>query len=308
MKRDGINYVLVGVAVLVALGLLLATLMAITGRGGSSTRYHVYYGNVTGVGHGAPVFYEGYRIGQVSDVNPERGGPGQRTRYRVELALRSDWPIPEDSVAQLQSSGLLADMSIAIREGSSERILAPGSEIRGLAGGDVFAAMNDLAGELTVLSRDRIRPLIETMATRLESISGTIDQNLPDLVTDARDLMQRLNRAADGVNAVLDAPNREAIAGSLQDMRKVAAELRQTRAHADALLLKLNETVEENRAPLHQTVLDLEEAVGAIAQRIDAITHHLESSSRNFDEFTREIRRNPNRLLFTPKADEVEAE
>ena len=42
------------------------------------------------------------------------------------------------------------------------------------------------------------------------------------------------------------------------------------------------------------------------AQRIEAITHHLESSSRNFDEFTREIRRNPNRLLFTAPADEVE--
>ena len=48
--------------------------------------------------------------------------------------------------------------------------------------------------------------------------------------------------------------------------------------------------------------------VAAIATRIDAITHHLESSSRNLDEFSREIRRNPNRLLFTPKADDVEEE
>ena len=50
----------------------------------------------------------------------------------------------------------------------------------------------------------------------------------------------------------------------------------------------------------------MERAVSAVAQRIDSIAHHLESSSRNFDEFTREIRRNPNRLLFTPKADDVE--
>jgi phospholipid/cholesterol/gamma-HCH transport system substrate-binding protein len=53
-------------------------------------------------------------------------------------------------------------------------------------------------------------------------------------------------------------------------------------------------------------VLDLAETVSAVARRIDAITHHLESSSRNFDEFAREIRRSPNRLLFTPPADEVE--
>lgn len=305
MKRDSINYVLVGSAVLIAFGLLLATLLAITGRGGAASEYHVYYDNVTGLAYGAPVFYEGFRIGQVSGIEPERAAT---TRYRVELALRSDWPIPDNSVAQLQSSGLLADMSVGIREGTSKQMLAAGSEIKGVAGGDIFAAMNDLAGELTILTRDRIRPLIETMATRLDSISGTIDTNLPALVAETQKLMERLNHAAEGINGLVDQPNREAIAASLRDVRTVAAELKNTQARADALLASLNDTVAENRPQLRQTVLDLEQTVGAIAQRIDAITHHLESSSRNIDEFAREIRRNPNRLLFTPSADEVEPE
>jgi phospholipid/cholesterol/gamma-HCH transport system substrate-binding protein len=303
MKRDSINYVLVGVAVLVAFGLLLATLMAITGRGGAASEYYAYYDNVTGLGYGAPVFYEGFRIGQVAGIEPERG---QKTRYRVELALRSDWPIPADSVARLQSSGLLADTSIGIREGRSPTMLKPGAEIEGAAGGDVFAAVNDLAGELTILTRDRVRPLVDTLSTRLDSISGTIDENLPALVTDARELVQRLNRAADGVNDLLDQPNRDAISATLQDVRRVAAELQQTQQRADTLLTSLHATVEENRPELRQTVLDLAETVSAVARRIDAITHHLESSSRNFDEFAREIRRSPNRLLFTPPADEVE--
>lgn len=305
MKRDSINYVLVGTAVLIAFGLLLATLLAITGRGGAAAEYHVYYDNVTGLAYGAPVFYEGFRIGQISGIEPERSA---KTRYRVELALRGDWPIPDDSVAQLQSSGLLADMSVGIREGTSKQMLAVGSEIKGIAGGDIFGAMNDLAGELTVLSRERIRPLIETMATRLESISGTIDTNLPALVAETQKLMERLNHAAEGINGLVDQPNREAIAASLRDVRTVAGELKKTQARADALLASLNDTVAENRPQLRQTVLDLEQTVGAIAQRIDAITHHLESSSRNLDEFAREIRRNPNRLLFTPSADEVEPE
>lgn len=303
MKRDSINYILVGAAVLVAFALLLATLLTITGRSGAADDYYVYYDNVTGLGFGAPVFYEGYRIGQVAGIEPERG---ERTRYKVELALRSDWPIPDDSVAQLQSSGLLADMSVGIKEGESRRMLEPGAEIKGIAGGDIFAAMNDLAGELTVLTRDRIRPLIDTLATRLDSISGTIDSNLPALVADTRSLMERLNRAAEGVNGLLDAPNREAVAATLQDLRTVAAELKTTQARADALLVSLNETVDENRPELRQTVLDLEDTVGTVASRIDSIMHHLDSSSRNIDEFAREIRRHPNRLLFTPPADEVE--
>ena len=303
MKRDSINYVLVGTAVLVAFGLLIATLMTITGRSGTASEYYVYYDNVTGLAFGAPVFYEGYRIGQVSDIEPERK---ERTRYKVELALRSDWPIPDDSQAQLQSSGLLADMSVGIKEGESKRMLEPGAEIKGIAGGDIFAAMNDLAGELTILTRDRIRPLIDTLATRLDSISGTIDSNLPALVAETRSLMERLNRAAEGVNGLVDAPNRAAVAATLQDLRSVAAELKTTQARADALLVSLNATVDENRPELRQVVLDLEDTVGTVSSRIDAIMHHLDSSSRNIDEFAREIRRNPNRLLFTPPADEVE--
>lgn len=303
MKRDRINYVLVGAGVLVALGLLLATLFAITGRGGGTAGYFVYYDNVTGLQHGAPVFYEGFRIGQVESIEPQRNG---KTRYKVNIDVREDWGIPADSVARLQSSGLLADMSIGIKEGQAAQMLEPGSEIQGLGGGDLFAAMNDLAAELTVLTRDRIRPLIDTLAKRIDSITGTIDDNLPEIVVQTRDLMVKLNTAAENVNDIVGGANKKAIADTLADIRQVADELDETKARADALLSSLNATVEENRPEIRQTVLDLQQTVAAIATRIDAITHHLESSSRNIDEFSREIRRNPNRLLFTPKADDVE--
>lgn len=304
MKRDNINYVLVGVIVLVALGLLLSTLAAITGRGGAATSYYVQFSNVAGLRFGAPVYYEGYKVGQIQGIEPLR--TDGRTRYRVELGVRSDWPIPSDSVAQRQASGLLADMAIGIREGSSREPLAAGGELVGEEGGDVFSAMNDLAGELTILSKERIRPLVESLALRIDSLGATLDANAPTLVLEAKELLERLNKAADGINAVLDQPNREAIAGALRDVRTLAADLKSTQARADALLATLNDTVDENRPALRQSVEDLERTIGAIAQRIDAMAHHLESSSRNLDEFSREIRRSPNRLLFTPPRDQVE--
>jgi len=304
MKRDTINYALVGVIVLVALGILLSTLAAITGRGGAATSYYVQFANVSGLRFGAPVYYEGYKVGQVIGIEPQRDGG--RTRYRVELGVQADWPIPADSVAARQSSGLLADMAIGIREGASTEMLAAGGVLRGEEGGDVFAAMNELAGELTVLSRERIRPLIETLAMRVDSLGATLDEGAPALVLESQRLLERLNLAAESVNQLLDARNREAIAGSLQDVRALTAELKTTRANADALLQNLNAAVDENRPALRQSIADIERSIGAIAQRIDSITHHLESSSRNFDEFSREIRRSPNRLLFSAPPDEVE--
>jgi len=304
MRRDNVNYVLVGTAVLIAFGLLFATLLAITGRGGASTVYYTEFANVTGLGYGEPVFYEGFRIGQVTGIEPQRSEG--RTRYRVSLAIRQDWQIPNDSIAQRAASGLLADMTVGIREGTSPQMLQAGASIPSIESGDVFSAMNDLATELTVLSRERLRPLVDTLATRIDSIAGSVDASAPALLREAQQLLERLNQAADSANRVLDAPNRDAVAGILQDIRVVASELKTTQASADALLQELKSTVDENRPALQQTVLDLERTVGAVAQRIDSITRNLESSSRNFDEFSREIRRSPNRLLFTPPADQVE--
>lgn len=304
MRRDNVNYVLVGTAVLAALVLLFLTLLTITGRGGASVDYHTEFANVAGLGYGAPVFYEGYRIGQVTDITPQRNDG--RTRYRVTLAIREDWQIPADSIAQRQASGLLADMTVGIREGRAPTMLAPGAAIQSIESGDVFSAMNDLATELTVLSRDRLRPLVDTLATRIDSIAGSVDASAPALLAEAQRLLMRLNDAADNANRMLATPNQEAVASILQDVRGVAAELKTTQADAQALLQELRGTVAENRPALHQTVRDLELTVGAVAQRIEAITRHLESSSRHFDEFSREIRRSPNRLLFTPPADEVE--
>lgn len=304
MKRDNINYVLVGVVVLAALVLLLATLAVVTGRGGATERYHVHYANVTGLGRGAPVFYEGFRIGQVADIEPLRGPEG--IRYRIELALQADWPIPSDSVAQLVSSGLLADVSVGIREGTSPQMLAPGSEIAGQEGADLFAAMNDLAGEITLLARERIRPLVDQLGGQLQRVGGALEEGAPELVAQASELLTRLNRSAVALEDTLGPENRQAIAEVLANVRSISQELGETRARADALLEQLNDTVGENRPHLRAATADLQHTIGALSRRIDAITHHLESSSRNLDEFSREIRRNPNRLLFTAPADEVQ--
>ena len=303
MKRDNVNYVLVGAVVVVAFGLLIAALLAITGSRTATARYHSYFDNVTGVRLGAPVLYQGFRIGQVADIVPERGAG---TRYRVELAVQKEWPIPADSVAQLQASGLLADVRIAIRGGESGTMLAPDAELATAPGGDVFAAMNDLADELAVLTRDRIRPLVETLATRLDSITGSIDSGLPALVSESSALLARLNQAADNVNQLLGGENRQTVGATLRDLRTVASELKETQAQSRALIDTLNQTLGENRPEIRQVIIDLERAVSTIAQRMDSVAHHLDSSSRNLDEFSREIRRNPNRLLFSPQADAVE--
>lgn len=306
MKRDKVNYTLVGIVVVAALALLIVSLVIITGKGGPSVSYLVRYRNVTGLAYGAPVLYEGYRIGQVESITPRREPKG--THYMVELAVRRDWSIPKDSLARLSSSGLLGDIAIAIREGKSPTFLPPGAEIKGEEASDVFGALSELSGEITVLTRDHIRPLIDTLGRRLDSITTTLDERTPAILDQARDLLVRLNSTVTSVDDVLRLENRENIAATLASIRAVSEDLKGTQAKLNEALEDVAGIAKENRPVLQETVQNLSQITASVARRIDAIAHNLESSSRNLDEFSREIRKSPNRLLFTPPADEVEVE
>jgi len=250
------------------------------------------------------VFYQCYLIGQVTAIDPERGDKG--TRYKITLSVRRDWPMPADSIARMQSSGLLADVSIDIREGDAKQNLVAGAEIKGEESTDIFGAMNELAAEVTSLTRNQITPLVRTLTERVDSITGSIDKGTPQIVEQSRQLVERLNVAAAGLNDVLKPENREAISGLLSDLRGVSRDLHTTKASLDQALADMSAIARENRPVAREAMTNLESILSSLSGRIDAIVHHLDAASRNVDEFSREIRKNPNRLLLSPKADKVE--
>ncbi len=324
MKRDNVNYVLVGAVVAAAFVLLLVALALITGRSGASSSYVAHYRNVTGLHYGAPVFYEGYRIGQVASIDPERAigsaalpvaqhadksaREQSGTRYKVTLAVRRDWPIPKDSVARMTSTGLLADVAIGISEGASRDMAAPGSELAATENADLFASMNDLAQQLGDLTRNQIGPLVKNLAGHVDSIATTLDKNTPEILAQSHALLQRLNTASDSVNDVIKPQNRAAIGAILGNVRDLSRDLKATQAQLNEAIVRIDSVVRENRPAVRDSAEDLRSVMAALSGRIDSISQHLEVASRNFDEFAREVRMNPNRLLIAPKGDKVEQE
>ena len=145
---------------------------------------------------------ESISIGQVGAIIPERdaASAGERhTRYKIALSVRRDWPIPNDSLARLTSTGLLADVAIGISEGKSKDAAAPGSELKGVENADIFTAVNELAAQLTELTRDQIAPLIKNLSQHVDSIASVIDKNTPELVEQSKALLHRLNAASDSI-------------------------------------------------------------------------------------------------------------
>jgi len=300
MRRDTINYLVVGTFVLGVFILFLVVLYQITGRSGPTENYYVSYGSVEGIEKGRPVLYEGYIVGQVDDVEPVREGAG--IQFRVTLAVKEGWQIPADSVAVVIKSGLLASVAINIEEGQSKTPLAPESTIAGREATDLFSTINEVAADLRSLSRDSLRPLLDNLNSKVDLLGGDLhgimqDSLKPILDEQVKVILKKVDTTADQLNVLLGDRNVEHVNeilsnlnSSSDNLNQLLADLQTTRATLDKMLTGLDGVVDENDEDIRRTVY-------TISQHIEAVSHNLEASSRNMNEFSRQIRENPGLLL-----------
>jgi phospholipid/cholesterol/gamma-HCH transport system substrate-binding protein len=311
VKRDNINYLVAGATVLGAFALLFVVLFQITGRSGETDDYYTYYDDVAGLRFGTPVFYEGYRVGQVETVTPEFNG--SQTRFRIDLTVEQGWPIPTDTVAAITTAGLLSDVFIVLEQGANKALLSPGSEIEGEEAADVFAALNDLAEEFQRLTESELGPLITMITGRADTITSELERGTPEVVRQLEEMISKLNQSASSVQQLLGQENLDYVKHSLGNLeqtsdssRQLAEELRETRLELHALMKDVRGMVGDNRPDVDRTVKDLAAAVEDVSARLESIGYNLDEASRNLNEFARAIRMSPNRLIFSQEDDVVE--
>ena len=325
MKKDKLNYLLVGTFVAVMLVAFLLLLFALTGRSGPTDRYTVFYDNVSGLKFGTSVYYEGYRVGQIEDLSPDPTDKGMR--YKIILSVKSGWRIPSDSVASAASSGLISAITIEIEQGEALSFLKPGDTIKGRGQADLFAVINQAATDFRSLSREGIMPVMKNLNTRITELAQEIvgfrrDDLTPfvqmmhkrldeDLISEAVDLLDHLDESAQGLQTLLGSENQERVEIFLIHVDDVAVTMNElinrienTRLQMNGVLGSLENVVEKNRSGLSNTVSsaetsmkEVELAVQTFNQHLSVILYNIESGSRHMSEFARSIRENPSRLI-----------
>ena len=299
MRRDTINYTVVGTFVVILFIAFLMVLYQITGRTGPVDNYYVYYGNVEGIKYGTPVLYEGYQIGQVDLVDPVKEAGG--TEFKLTLSVIRGWQIPVDSVAAVVKSGLLSAVAINIEEGKSQEPLKAESVLEGKEAADLFAAMNDVAADIRDLSRNSIRPLLDNLNKQVDVVVADVRSVAND---DLKPLLTKLNKSAEKLMAILSEQNKENIDRILSNLETSSGDLgtlirnvEQTRTTLDRIVVNVDRLIDENDEEMDSTLKDLKKSMYTVSQHIDAVVNDLEGSSRNMYEFTRQIRDNPSVLL-----------
>ena len=181
----------VGVFVLVALAAFLGMVYALGARARLfEARYtiHADFTEVAGLTEGATVRLAGVQIGRVTDVHLP-GEPGGKVRVDLTISRRYADRIRRDSIARIETQGLLGDKVVEVTVGTAA---APA-----LKPGDVLAARDptDLARVLTQ-GADTASDAWALVAALRKTAE---DMNRSKLVDDVSATVNKINRVVDQV-------------------------------------------------------------------------------------------------------------
>jgi phospholipid/cholesterol/gamma-HCH transport system substrate-binding protein len=314
---------LVGLFVLIAGGLLVGTMLVISGGlGASAVSHRAYFKFAGGVQPGAPVRYGGLTVGKVTRV---RVDPGNSTRIEIDIAVDRDAPLKTDSVAKISTLGPLTDNYIEVATGTQHAPLAPpGSELPSAEAfglpqlGDAAQAMlPDVHNALQKLNQslDGLQVTIARANDLLNdrnraSISSSLD-NVNRLVADAR---PKVTDSLNNLNGLLNdaRPKVSTSLANVQDLTKdlnaklgpLLDDVKTTTARANDTLSHVDSTLLENRPDIRASVVGLRDTLAQLnrtldqnSTNIDELLDNIRMSTENLRSLTETLQRAPASLI-----------
>src|SRR5689334_4705377 len=232
---------MVGLFVLVAAGVLVATVFALSGAfGGPAKTYRAYFPFAGGLEPGATVRYAGGpKVGRVEKLQLD---PRDPSHIEITFSVKTDLPVKTDSRVKIMSISPLGDNHLELLAGSEKAALAATGTVLPAEPYVDFNALtqkiNDIAPQaqqLLVTLNGRATDLQETLARVNDLLSGTNRANIAAALADTRGMIaenrpqvkstvQNLSSASQKLQPLLD------------DLRKTSAQANEALSHIDSLI------------------------------------------------------------------------
>ena len=301
--------VFVGLFVIVAAALLVATIFSLTGVFASATKtFNAKFPNAAGLEPGTTVRYAGGpKVGRVEKIQIDPTNPALMD---MTFSVKNDVPVKTDSHVAILSFSPLGDNHLEIKAGSQA---APRATEGAWLPADPYVGFNDLTAQINQLA-PQAKELLANLNDRVTQLRITLDR----------------------VNDLLNDKNRENVSGSLSELRGILAENRPqirttlnnvsqasakigplldqihgTIDQANGTLKKVDSLISDNREDIRASVIKLRESLENVANlsaqlqrmlenndyNIDELLNNLRIVSENLKEFTDTIKTRPSSLI-----------
>jgi phospholipid/cholesterol/gamma-HCH transport system substrate-binding protein len=281
--------VFVGLFVIVAAAVLIGMVFAISGVFGRVTKtYHAYFPFAGGIEQGATVRYAGGpKVGRVEKLAIDPKNPAQ---IDVVFSVQTDLPVKTDSRAKIMSMSPLGDNHLEILPGGAQTALAPPGS---LLPSDAYVDFNALTAQLNDIA-PQAKQLIQSLNDRSAELKVTVER-----VNDLLNAENRANLSATLANTRgLIEENRPQIKSTIQHLDTVSQklepllqDLRNTAEVANKALDHIDELLGENRADVHQSVIELRKSLTNLTDITGRVDQTLEVNTENIDELLDNFRR-----------------
>jgi phospholipid/cholesterol/gamma-HCH transport system substrate-binding protein len=300
---------IVGTFVIIAAGLLIATVFSLTGffnRG--DVPYRAFFKNAGGLRPGAEVRYAGGPpVGRIQDV---RTDAHDTTRMEIIFRVKPDVPVKTDSTATITSNSPLSDNFLGIVPGTNVAPRAPaGSTLKSneyVGFGELEAEIAELGPQAKILLgnlNDRVIELQVTVARVNDVLNDKNRANLSASIGNVRGMLEENRQPLHSTITHLDDASAR-MAPLLEDLKRTNADARHT-------INTLEGTIAENRTDLRQSVANLrrvletannvtdqlDRTLNANGENIDDILSNFRQASQNLRQFTETLKQRPYTLL-----------
>jgi phospholipid/cholesterol/gamma-HCH transport system substrate-binding protein len=300
---------MVGIFVLIAGAVLIATVFALSGAfGGAAATYRAYFPFAGGLEPGAAVRYSGGpKVGRVEKLQLD---PKDPSRIEITFSVKSGLPIKTDSHVRIMSLSPLGDNHLEIVPGTDKAAMAPAGTV---LTADPYVDFNALTAKLTDLApqaqellktlNDRATELKVTVARVNDLLSDQNRSNLSGVLADTRGMIAEnrpiLKTTLQNVNSAT-----LKLEPLLTDLRKTTAQANETLNHVDSLIGDNRDDVRQAVIQLRQSLTTLTDLTGKLdqtldvnADNIDELLENLRHVSQNLKEFTNTIKTRPYTLI-----------
>jgi phospholipid/cholesterol/gamma-HCH transport system substrate-binding protein len=300
---------MVGLFVLVAGAVLVATVFALSGAFGSTAAtYRAYFPFAGGLEPGATVRYAGGpKVGRVEKLQLD---PKDASRLEITFSVRSGLPVKTDSHVKIMSLSPLGDNHLEIVPGTEKAALAPSGTV---LPSEPFVDFNALTAKINDLA-PQAQELLKTLNERASEVKITLarvndllnDSNRANLAGTLAETRGMISENRGPVKATV-----QNISSASQKLEPLLQDLRKTSAQANEALNHIDSLIGENRADVRQAVIELRQSLATVtdltsrldqtldvnSENIDELLENLRHVSQNLKEFTNTIKTKPYTLI-----------
>jgi len=258
--------------------------------------FYVHYDNVEGLTTSAPVTINGLAIGKVHKIEfLDKSG-----KIRIELQIKSDFPISKSSIAAIYEPGLIGGKQIQIIPNYKDAVLAESGDT---LMGDNIPGLTSLVGEKLTPIQEKLDKVLLNADLLLSNVNNVLDkksqENLKVSLAELRVTMEQFHKASGSLNGILD-NNKGKIDGIVTNFNKVSKDFSQI---SDSLnkadLGKTAKNLQKTLNSVDAIVNDVQSGKGTMGKLLkdEALYKNLTQTSKELELLLQDVRLNPTRYV-----------